>query len=146
MSLIDPVHEIWGFTRTNYELLSCQPRVTVTSRFVYNVTRDIESIDHLCLNPSRRIGLIHKCYIDSRKLKWSVQVNVLLNNCKQKITLLSLLADTTINYSLIFPLNSCAFMFTDVFMGVLFDLFMNFGTSRTLSETSKIGFLATRRK
>ena len=29
------------------------------------------------------IGLIHKGSIDSRKLKWSVQVNVLLNICKK---------------------------------------------------------------
>ena len=41
------------------ELLSCQPRVTVTPCFVYKVIRDLESIDHLCINPIRRIGLIH---------------------------------------------------------------------------------------
>ena len=28
--------------------------------FVYKVTRDLELIDHLCINPIRRIGLIHK--------------------------------------------------------------------------------------
>ena len=28
--------------------------------FVYNVFRDLESIYHLCINPIRRIGLIHK--------------------------------------------------------------------------------------
>ena len=26
----------------------------------YKVGRDLESIDHLCINPIRRIGLIHK--------------------------------------------------------------------------------------
>ena len=41
-------------------LLSCQPRVTVMSCFVYKVIRDLESIDHLCINPIHRIGLIHK--------------------------------------------------------------------------------------
>ena len=41
-------------------LLSCQPRVTVMSYFVNKVIRDLESIDHLCINPIRRIGLIHK--------------------------------------------------------------------------------------
>ena len=41
-------------------LLSCQPRVTVTLCFVYKVIRDLESMDHLCINPSRRVGLIHK--------------------------------------------------------------------------------------
>ena len=73
-------------------LLSCQPRVRVTSCFVYKVIRALESIDHLCINPIRRIGLIHMWSIDSHLLKWSVQVNVLLNNCKQNTTSLSLLA------------------------------------------------------
>ena len=41
-------------------LLSSQPSVTVTSCFVYKVIRNLESIDHLCINPIRRIGLIHK--------------------------------------------------------------------------------------
>ena len=41
-------------------LLSCQPRVTVKSCFVNKVIRDLESIDHACINPIRRIGLIHK--------------------------------------------------------------------------------------
>ena len=41
------------------QLLSCQPRVTVTSCFVYKVIRELESIDHLCINPILRIGLIH---------------------------------------------------------------------------------------
>ena len=42
------------------ELLSCQPRVTVTSCFVYKVIRDLYPIDHMCINPIRRIGSIHK--------------------------------------------------------------------------------------
>ena len=42
------------------DLPSCQPRVTVTLCFVYKVIRDLESIDHLCINPIYRIGLIHK--------------------------------------------------------------------------------------
>ena len=29
-------------------------------RFVYKIIRDLESIDHLYINPMRRIGLIHK--------------------------------------------------------------------------------------
>ena len=41
-------------------LLSCQPRVTVTSCFVYKVIRDLESIYHLCINSIRRIGSILK--------------------------------------------------------------------------------------
>ena len=28
--------------------------------FVYTVIKDLESIDHLCINSIRRIGLIHK--------------------------------------------------------------------------------------
>ena len=42
------------------EILSCQPRVTVTSCFVYKVIRHLELIDRLCINPIHRIGLIHK--------------------------------------------------------------------------------------
>ena len=34
-------------------LLSCQPRVTVTSCFVYKVIWGLEPIDHLCINPIR---------------------------------------------------------------------------------------------
>ena len=34
--------------------------LTVTSCFVYKVIRDIESIDHLCINPILRIGLIQE--------------------------------------------------------------------------------------
>ena len=49
----------------NWKLLSCPPRVTVASCFVYKVIRDVESIDHLCINPIRGIGLIHKWSIDS---------------------------------------------------------------------------------
>ena len=56
------------------------------SCFVYNVISDSESIDHLCINPIRRIGLIHKLSIDSGQLKWSVMVNGLLINHKQSIT------------------------------------------------------------
>ena len=68
----------------------------MTSRFVYKAIRDLKSIDHLFINPIRRIGLVHKRSLDSRWLKWIVQVNVLLNNCKQRITSLSLLVGTTV--------------------------------------------------
>ena len=33
--------------------------------FVYRVIRALESIGHLCINPIRRLGLIHKRSIDS---------------------------------------------------------------------------------
>ena len=52
------------------ELLSYQPRVTVASCFVYKVIMDLLSIDHLCINPIRRKGLIHMWAIDSRRIKW----------------------------------------------------------------------------
>ena len=68
----------------------------MTSRFVYKVIRDLESIDHFCINPIRRIGLIHNCSLDLRQLKWNVQVNVLLYSCKQNISSLSLLSGTTV--------------------------------------------------
>ena len=78
----------------------------MTSCFVYKVIRDLESIDHLCINPILRIGLIHKWSIDSHLLKLSVQVNVLLYNCKQNTTSLSLLVGTTVSlcFSLSFDL------------------------------------------
>ena len=75
-------------------LLPCQPRVTVTPCFVYDAIRDLESIDHMCINPIQKIGLIRT--IDSRWLKRRVQVNVLLYNYEQKITSLSLLVGSTV--------------------------------------------------
>ena len=77
----------------------CQPRVTETSCMFTKL-----SGDHLCINPIRKIGLIHKWSTDLRKLKWSVQVNILLNNCKQNITSLSFLIGTTV------PLTVCYMM------------------------------------
>ena len=68
----------------------------MTTCFVYKVIRDLESIDHLFINPICRIGLIHKRSHDSRYLKLSVQVNVFLNNCKQNISTQSLLVGTTV--------------------------------------------------
>ena len=53
--------------------------------FVYKAIRDLELINHKCINPIMRIGLLHKRYIDLRKLKWSVQGDVLFNNCKHII-------------------------------------------------------------
>ena len=52
--------------RLSFNLLSCQPRVTVTTCFFYKVLRGLESIDHLCINPILWIGLIYKCSLDSR--------------------------------------------------------------------------------
>ena len=68
----------------------------MTSCFIYKVIRDYKSIDHLCINPIRRIGLIHTWSIDSCWRKFSVQFNVLRNKCKQNITSLSLLIGTTV--------------------------------------------------
>ena len=68
-----------------WPLLSCQSRVTVTSCFVYNVIRDLESIYHVFINPICRIGLINKRPFNSRYLKWSVHNSVILSNCKQNI-------------------------------------------------------------
>ena len=42
------------------KVLSCQPRVKVTSCFVYKVIRYLEPIDHLCITLIHMIGLIHK--------------------------------------------------------------------------------------
>ena len=51
------IHQHWRLLKA---LLSCQPRVTLTSGLVNKVIRDLESIDHLCITPIHRIGLIHK--------------------------------------------------------------------------------------
>ena len=56
------------------------------SCFAYKVIRNLESIDHLCINPILRIGLIHKRSIDLRMLKLSLHVFVILRNCEQSIT------------------------------------------------------------
>ena len=57
---------------------------------VYKVIRDLESIDHLCINPNTQV--IYRFAL----AQWCVQVNVLLNNCKQNTTSLSLLVGTTV--------------------------------------------------
>ena len=67
-----PCHIFYKGRQIHYNLPSCQPRVTVTSCFVYKVIRDLESIDHLCINHIRKCEIRHKWYIDSHKLKWSV--------------------------------------------------------------------------
>ena len=77
-------------------VLSCQSRVKVTPCLVYKDIRDWESIDHLCINPICRIGLIHMWSIDSHQLKWCVHINVLLNKCKHNTMSLSLLAGRTV--------------------------------------------------
>ena len=40
----------------NADVLSCQSRVIVTSCYVYEVIRDLGSIDHLCINTIHRIN------------------------------------------------------------------------------------------
>ena len=37
--------------KISHLLLSCQPRVTVRSCYVYTFIRDLESIEHSCINP-----------------------------------------------------------------------------------------------
>ena len=69
----------------------------MTSCFVYKVIRDLELIDHLCINPILRMGLIHKLSIESYWLKRSVYVIVLLNNSKRNTSSLSLLAGRTVH-------------------------------------------------
>ena len=49
----DKYHNLMSWLKFIKEILSCQPRVTVMSCFVYKVISDLESIDH-------RTGLIHK--------------------------------------------------------------------------------------
>ena len=70
--------------------------------FVYKFIRDLKSIDYMCINPILRIGLIHKRSIDSRLLKWSVQVTVMfhLTIVNKKITSLSLLVGITVDVNI----------------------------------------------
>ena len=70
--------------------------MTLTSCFVYKVIRDVKSKGHLCINPTQdRINtqVIYRFGL----LKWSVHVSVLLSDCKQIITSLSLLIGTTVH-------------------------------------------------
>ena len=57
---------------------------------------DLVSIEHLFIDPICRVGLIHMWFMDSHQLKSSVNVYVILNNCKQNTTSLSLLAGRTV--------------------------------------------------
>ena len=84
----------------------------MTSCFAYINIRDLLSIDHLCINPIRRIGLILKGSIDSWKLKWNVQVNVLLNNCKQNTISLSLLPGRAVSLFYINKFSKAIFIHT----------------------------------
>ena len=49
----DMIEEFSSIRRINSYLLSCQPRVTGKSCFVYKVIRNLLSIDHLCINPTQ---------------------------------------------------------------------------------------------
>ena len=71
----------------------CQWRHVLLTKWsgIYNADRINTQVIY-----RRRIGLIHKWSIDSRKLKWSVHVSALLSNCKQSITSQSLLVGTTV--------------------------------------------------
>ena len=66
------------------ELLSCQPRVTVTSCFVYKVIRDLYSIDHMCIYPTQYTSDL-SIRVSSRggyKLKFHLTiVNIILRYC-----------------------------------------------------------------
>ena len=55
------IYPVWIKSNRQYitDLLSCQSRVTVTC-FVYKVITDLESIDHLCIDPILWIGSICK--------------------------------------------------------------------------------------
>ena len=51
---------VYNIVCTMTQLLPCQPRVTVSDvMFCLQSYQDLESIDHVCINPIHRIGLIH---------------------------------------------------------------------------------------
>ena len=66
-------------------LLSCQPRVTVVSCFVYKVIMDLSSIDHLCINriPRDRINtqVIYQLALTSSSGVYKLNVNKILRQC-----------------------------------------------------------------
>ena len=68
----------------------------MTSCFLYLFIRDLESIDHKCINPIHRIGLIHLWSINFISSSGVYKLKVLLNSCKQNTTSLSLLAGRAI--------------------------------------------------
>ena len=69
----------------------------MTSRF-YKVNRDIESIDNLCINPIPRDRINTQVIYRFTLAKAECKSHVLLNNCKQNITSLSLLVGITVNF------------------------------------------------
>ena len=100
--------------------------------FCYTFIRDFESIGHLHINPILRIGLIHKLPINTHWLKWRIQVDVFLSNCKQNISSLSLLVGTTVTdmqkSMLMYPAGLVAKILVEVFHGCQFSgLFLNSG-------------------
>ena len=56
----------------------------------------LQSYQGLRIDRSLEQDRINTLSVDSHQPKWSVKVNVLLNNCKQNTTSLSLLAGTTV--------------------------------------------------
>ena len=51
--------EILNFCKQYLNMVTYS-RVSATLGFVYKVITDLESIDHLCINPIRWIGLIRR--------------------------------------------------------------------------------------
>ena len=73
----------------------------MTSCFVYKVIRDLESIDHLCINPIHRIG-VYASDLSVRIILIGVyKLFFYLTICKQNTTSLSLFAGRTVgmNYN-----------------------------------------------
>ena len=58
---MEVVRNVYLYNNRNRVLvLSCQPKVTMTSYSVFEVIRDLKSINHPRIDPILRIGPIHK--------------------------------------------------------------------------------------
>ena len=78
----------------------------MTSCFVYKVIRDLESMDHLCINPIHRIGLIQNNLSIRFSSSGVYRLMFYLTIIKKTMTLLSPLAGRTVDITLGTVVNS----------------------------------------
>ena len=87
-------------------ILSCQPRVTVTSCFVNKVIRDLYSIDHLCITYIINTQVIYR--FASAQVEYTFKFKFYFDNCRQNIASLSLFVGTTVK--------PCTFFITFIYI------------------------------
>ena len=62
----DPLYTVVP-AKSDSDVIFCLQLLSKTLICTFHLSKR-ESIDHLCINPIRRIGLIHKCSIDYRSM------------------------------------------------------------------------------